>query len=95
VDTRFYLASKSFYLEYFATAYTHVGGYQGLSLEDCFRDVILKEKLSKVLFNAVPVICGVGGGSGTYYKNNLKRKIKESLRLKLVRRKPSFAHLFA
>lgn len=95
IDTRFYLASKSFYLEHFASAHTHVGGENGLSLEDCFRDVILTEKLSKILFNVPPVICGVGGGTGTYYKNNLRRKIKETLRINLVRRDKTFAHLFA
>lgn len=95
VDTRFYLANKSYYLEHFASAHTHVGGENGLSLEDCFRDVILSERMSKILFTMAPVICGVGGGTGTYYKNNLRRKIKESLRIKLVRRNKSFANLFA
>jgi hypothetical protein len=72
----------------------NVGGERGLSLEHCFRDVILKNKFGKILFNMPPVICGVGGGSGTYYKNNLKRKIKESIRLRMVRRNKSFNYLF-
>jgi len=95
VDTRFYLANKSFYLEHFASAHTHVGGEKGLSLEDCFRDVIITERMGKILFNIAPVICGVGGGTGTYYKNNLRRKLKEALRILLVRRNKSFSHLFA
>lgn len=86
VDTRFYLVNKSFYLKNLATAYLNVGGEQGLSLEDCFKDVILKQHLSRVLFSIPPVICGVGGGSGKYYKNNLKRRIKEIVRLQLARR---------
>jgi hypothetical protein len=94
VDTRFYLADKSFYLKYFDSTYFNVGGEQGLSLEHCFRDVILKENFSKVLFNVPPVICGVGGGAGTYYKNNLKRRIKEVIRLWMVRRNKSFGYLF-
>jgi hypothetical protein len=94
VDTRFYLVSKSFYLKYLATAYFNVGGEQGLSLEHCFRDIIQKEHFSKVMFNVPPVICGVAGGSGTYYKNNLKRRIKEVIRLQLVRRDNAFRHLF-
>jgi hypothetical protein len=95
IDTRFYLVSKSFYSRYFASAYLIVGGERGLSLEHCFRDVILENKLGKILFNVSPVICGVGGGTGTYYKNNLKRRIKEVIRLHIVKRNKSFNSLFA
>lgn len=94
VDTRFYLVKKSFYLKNLASTYLNVGGERGLSLEHCFRDVILEKKYSKVLFNVPAVICGVGGGSGTYYKNNLKRRLKESIRLRIVRRNMSFNYLF-
>jgi len=72
----------------------NVGGERGLSLEHCFRDVILENKLGKILFNVPPVIYGVGGGTGTYYKNNLKRKIKETIRLLIVRSNKSFNYLF-
>lgn len=94
IDTRFYLVSKSFYSKYLASAYLNVGGERGLSLEHCFRDVILENKFSKILFNVPPVIYGVGGGTGTYYKNNLKRKIKESIRLLIVKQNKSFNALF-
>jgi hypothetical protein len=94
VDTRFYLVNKSFYLENLASTYLNVGGVRRLSLEHCFRDVILKNKYKKILFNVPPVICGVGGASGTYYKNNLKRRIKEVIRLWIVRRNKSFNFLF-
>jgi len=94
VDTRFYIVNKSFYLKYFASAYLKVGGEHGLSLEHCFRDVILANKLKGIMFNLPPVICGVGGGSGTYYKNNLKRRIKESIRLRIVKMNNSFKLLF-
>ena len=94
IDTRFYLVSKSFYSKYLASAYLNVGGERGLSLEHCFRDVILENKFSKILFNMPPVIYGVGGGTGTHYKNNLKRKIKESIRLRIVRHNRSFNSLF-
>jgi hypothetical protein len=95
IDTRFYLVEKSFYLENLDSAYLNVGGESGLSLEHCFRDIILKNKYEKILFNVPPVICGVGGGSGKYYKNNLKRRIKEVFRLWLVKRNKRFNHLFA
>lgn len=94
IDTRFYLVSKSFYSKYLASAYLNVGGERGLSLEHCFRDVILENKLVRILFNVPPVIHGVGGGTGTYYKNNLKRKIKEAIRLRIVRSNKSFKFLF-
>lgn len=95
IDTRFYLVSKSFYSENLASAYLQLGEGHGLSLEHCFRDVILKNKYKKILFNVPPVICGVGGGAGTYYKNSLKRRIKEVIRLWLVKRNKCFNFLFA
>ena len=94
VDTRFYLVNKSFYLKNLVFAYLNVGNKPGLSLEHCFRDVILKNKYEGILFNVPPVICGVGGGSGTYYKNNLKRRIKEVIRLWIVKRNKSFNRFF-
>jgi hypothetical protein len=94
IDTRFYLVSKSFYSKYLASTYLNVGGERGLSLEHCFRDVILENGFGKILFNVPPVICGVGGGTGTYYKNNLKRRIKEAARLRIVRSNKSFNYLF-
>jgi len=94
IDTRFYLVSKSFYLQNLESEYLNVGGERGLSLEHCFRNVILKNGFENVLFNVPPVICGVGGGSGKYYKNNLKRRVKEVIRLWLVKRNKRFNNLF-
>lgn len=94
IDTRFYLVNKSFYLENLDSAHLNVREERGHSLEHCFRDVILKNSYKKILFNIPPVICGVGGGSGKYYKNNLKRRIKEVIRLWLVKRDKRFADLF-
>ena len=94
IDTRFYLVSKTFYSKYLSTTYLNVGGERGLSLEHCFRDVIIENGIHKILFSVPPVICGVGGGTGTYYKNNLKRRIKESIRLRIARRNKSFNSLF-
>jgi hypothetical protein len=95
IDTRFYFVSKSVYMKDFATAHFNVGGEKGLSLEHCFRDVIINKKYSNVLFKVHPDISGVGGGSGTYYKkNNLKRSMKEALRLWLIQKNKSFKYLF-
>lgn len=94
IDTRFYLVNKSFYLDNLDSAYLNVDGKIGLSLEHCFRDVVLKKGYKQILFNVPPVICGVGGGSGKYYKNNLKRRIKEVIRLWFVKRNKRFHYLF-
>lgn len=94
VDTRFYLADKSFYQAHLSKAYLNVGDQQGLSLEHCFMNVILENKFEHVLFNNPPVICGVGGGSGKYYKNNFKRRVKERFRAWLAKQQPSFRHFF-
>ena len=94
IDTRFYLVSKSFYSKYLKSSYLNVGGVNNLSLEHCFKDAILSKHLSGVMFTIPPVICGIGGGNGRYYKNNIKRRIKEVIRLWLVRNDKSFTFLF-
>ena len=94
VDTRFYMAAKDVYLKLFSEAHLTVGGSHGTSIEDNFKEVLLQNNLEHVLFRSHPVICGVGGGSGTYYKANMRRRIKDSLRLKLVQRNDSFRQLF-
>lgn len=93
IDTRFYLANKDFYLKYLLTAHLDLGGTTGMSIEDRFRDVILMNKMNRVIFNSPPVIGGVGGGTGKYYNTRLSKKIKEILRSRLVKLNPSFRHL--
>lgn len=95
IDTRFYIISCACYNNYFENAHLQVDSKLGHSLEDCFFDIFIKYKIDKSLFAIAPVICGVGGGIGFYYKNSVKRKIKEKLRLKLVRMNREFSHLFA
>jgi hypothetical protein len=94
IDTHFYLVSKLFYSKYLASTYLHVDSDHGVNLEYCFRDVVLEHGLSKILFIVPPVIFGVGCGSGTYYKNNLKRRIMELVRLRMVINNRTYAHLF-
>lgn len=94
IDTRFYLSTKSFYLMNLGSVHLNINEKSGHSLEHCFRDAIINNKLKNVLFNVPAVICGMGGGSGTYYKNSLKRKIKEVFRLWMVKKNNSFQHLF-
>jgi hypothetical protein len=94
IDTRFYIVSCRHYKKYFEDAHLQVDSNLGRSLEDCFFDIFLKYKIEKSLFKAPPIICGMGGGIGLYYKNSVKRKIKEKLRLRLVRMNKSFSYLF-
>lgn len=94
IDTRFYIVDKGFYHHHLEDAHLDVGGSEGLSIEDCFRDVILNRGLTGVLFRTLPEVHGVGGGSGTYYKNNLRRRLKGRLRQRLVQNRPEFAALF-
>jgi hypothetical protein len=95
IDTRFYLAEKDFYLKYFNDAHLGLGGPCGYSIEDSFRDIVLDKQLQGVLFKRTPEVDGVGGGSGTYIKNNTRRRLKSALRLRLVQANKVFSPLFA
>lgn len=95
IDTRFYVTSTSFYREHFADAHLAIGETQGFGLEDSFLKVVLQNNLKKILFDVAPVICGVGGGIGKYYKNTLTRRLKEDLRLYLVQSNRRFQNLFS
>lgn len=94
IDTRFYLVNKAFYLKHLVTAHLDLGGSSGLSIEDRFREIILENKMTGVLFNIHPVIGGVGGGTGKYYNIKHYKKLKEILRLQFVKFNPVFKPLF-
>lgn len=94
IDTRFYMTSCETYRRYFENAHLQIRKEQGHGLEECFLDVVQENGLQKMLLPIPPVIAGVGGGTGTYYKNPIKRRLKEKLRLKLVRLNKKFSHLF-
>lgn len=94
IDTRFYLASKTFYQKNFSSAYLRLAKGQGLSIEDHFLEIVREENLEGVLFSTPPVVCGVGGGNGVYYKNNIRRRLKDKLRLHIVKSNRSFRPLF-
>lgn len=96
IDTRFYITSLPFYQQYFENAHHRIRMENGkaVSLEDCFREIALENQLSGILLRRSPVICGVGGGTGIYYRNTRIRRLKENMRLWLARRKQKFQHLF-
>lgn len=94
IDTRFYITNCKDYLQYFREAHHWIRKDEGYGLEECFHDVVLRQGLNACLFPVDPVICGVGGGTGVSYRTPWKRRLKERLRLWLVRSSREFAFLF-
>ena len=94
IDTRFFIVHKEFYNDTFSSAYLRLTHGQRLSIEDHFLEIVREKNLEGILFSVPPVICGVGGGNGFYYKNNIKRRLKDQLRLKIVKSQRSFRSLF-
>jgi hypothetical protein len=94
IDTRFYLADKVFYKKYFSQLHLKVGGHYQCSIEDVFKQTILENQLTGSLFKCLPLVRGVGGGSGKYYKSNFIRRNKDRLRLRLIQNNPTFSAWF-
>lgn len=94
IDTRFYAMSTAQYKAFFINAHQHIDQLRGHGLEECFRDTFITNHLSHCLMPLPPVICGVGGGIGKYYKNTATRRLKERLRYRLIRRAPRFKEWF-
>lgn len=95
VDTRFYVASLPYYRQHLLEAHRNVRKTSEHGLEECFLEVLQGHEMQHVMFKVAPVIYGIGGGIGRAYRNPLKRRLKETLRLWLVRRHPAFRTLFA
>jgi hypothetical protein len=95
IDTRFYLASCAAYNKYFVDAHLQIETNRGHGLENCFFDLFSEHKIQHSLFTVPPIICGVGGGTGTHYKNTSLRNSKERLRLNLVKLQRRFTPLFS
>jgi hypothetical protein len=97
IDTRFYIVSIHFYKLFLKNSHLYIGDKNGIffSLEDSFFEIFQREKFSGMLFSTPPIICGVGGGTGTYYKNNYIKQLKEKLRYYLVRISNKYNLLFS
>lgn len=95
VDTRFYAMSVDTYKRYFQDAHITMDSRAGHGLEDSFHDVLARERMQGCLLPVPPIINGVGGGTGTYYRNRGLRILKERLRLWLARHQRKFCPLFA
>jgi hypothetical protein len=95
IDTRFYVMQVDFYKDHFLNAHELIQASRGHGLEECFRDMFLGLEANNCLMAVPPVICGMGGGTGKYYKNNTMRRTKERLRYRLIQREPDFKAWFA
>lgn len=95
IDTRFYVASVDIYTRFFLRAHDAIRSWDGHGLEESFREIFLANKLKGRLLCPPPIICGVGGGTGVYYKNTPLRIRKEKMRYALVKLHPLFKGWFA
>jgi hypothetical protein len=93
IDTRFYITRKDFYLQHLSTVHVQLGNTEQ-SIEDAFLDVIQVKKIKHILFRTPPVICGVGGGSGKYYKSGVIRVLKDRMRNWIARSTTQYKDLF-
>lgn len=94
VDTRFYIIDSAFYLRHFMEAHREIGKTPGFGLEDSFFSILQSLGQQRYLFSVPPVIRGVGGGTGTYYKESWHRIIKEKIRLSFVKKSPDYSGAF-
>lgn len=94
LDTRFYIANKNYFLENFGRAHLGLGGENGLSIEDTYLSILLEKKEKHFLFGRQPIICGVGGGSGKFYKNSFRRILKDRLRNWVIKNDSNYRDLF-
>ncbi len=94
IDTRFYLINKRIYEKLFSSVHFELSGQVGASIEENFLEVVLKKHLKGVLFKTPPIISGVGGGSGKYYNTSMLRRLKETLRSRIVSMNQNFKDLF-
>jgi hypothetical protein len=80
IDTRFYIVNKQFYIDNLLHLYLQTNFEKNCSIEHFFLKKIQDLKLNRYIFSKDPIVCGVGGGSGEYYKNNLRRSLKKKIK---------------
>jgi hypothetical protein len=67
VDTRFYLASRDFWLEHFAQAHFQVNDPKGYYLEHSYFDQLRKDKIKGFTLPVPPLIVGRSGSDNLEY----------------------------
>jgi len=94
IDTRFYVVNVPFYEQFFLDAHKRINKKQGIGLENCFHQIFIEQGFSEYLFSTTPIIYGVSGGGGEHYSNPLHRRVKEWLRIHMLKNNPKFCKLF-
>lgn len=94
LDTRFYIIRKDVYIQYFLDAHLSLGNDPKKSIENSFLEVIMHKGMVGTLFSTPPIICGMGGGSGKYYKKGVIRIIKDRLRSRIAKSNSQYKKLF-
>lgn len=94
VDTRFYIVRSDFYRKNLIDAHHKIVLASGFGLEDSFYSTLVAAKQEGYLFPTPPVIMGVGGGTGKYYKAGQIRLWKEKIRLIKLKKSKNFQNLF-
>jgi hypothetical protein len=95
IDTRFYAINIETYEQSFIHAHENIKKTMGHGLEECFADIYINQSHPAYLMHTPPVICGVGGGIGKYYKNTFLRGSKERLRYRFLKHHPIFKSWFS
>lgn len=95
VDTRFYIVSNDFYQNNLIDAHQKIILSTGFGLEDSFHCALIDSKQEGYLFTTPPVVMGVGGGTGKYYKSGWIRLWKEKIRLMTVKKSKNFHSFFS
>jgi hypothetical protein len=94
IDTRFYIINLAVYEHLFQNAHITMRSREGHGLEDSFYDIFMSKVHSACLLTIPPIIRGIGGGSGLYYRESYFKRLKNQLRLIILRRNSKLKHLF-
>lgn len=84
LDTRFYIASKSFYFKYLSDAHLNVRDLDGYYLEHSFKDHLVKNNIESFGLPFAPIFEGVSGSSGKEYSNALDFKALVKIAVEIV-----------
>lgn len=92
VDTRFYVAEKSFYLEYLADAHLNVRDLEAYYLEHSFKDHLLKGGVARFGAASPIIIEGTSGSSGKEYCHlfGSRASLKEAVELLCAKKTTNF-----
>jgi len=94
IDTRFYIINTNVYRELLINAHYEINKLQKFSLENAFLNIFLRNNLINYLTNIPPIISGVGGTIGKYYKNSNRRYLKDQIRIFFAKRNDLYKNLF-